>query len=112
MELPCITRFEQMLGLSLKQHHCGGVYVCCANGFWFSSHPGNFCFGKSACTLQFMRPVFLYFFQKFPKLGLAALAFSFRAVLFNLFVITEPLLYFSICHRIPINKNFKNTNYL
>jgi len=41
--------------------------ICCANGFQFSSHLGNFCFGSSGCTFQFMRPVFLYFFQKFPK---------------------------------------------
>jgi len=32
-----------------------------------------------------------------------------RPVLFNLFVILEPLIYFCVCHGTPINKNFKNT---
>ena len=33
-------------------------------------------------------------------------------VLFNLFVIVEPLLYFRIFHGTPINKNLNKTNYL
>jgi len=35
-----------------------------------------------------------------------------RPVLLNLFVIVEPPIYFRVSHRTPINKNFKNTNYL
>jgi len=35
-----------------------------------------------------------------------------KIVLFNLFVIVEPLIYFPVCHGTPINQNLKNTNYL
>ena len=35
-----------------------------------------------------------------------------RAVLFNLFVIVEPLMYFRVCHGIPTNKNLEITNSL
>jgi len=35
-----------------------------------------------------------------------------KTVLFNLFVIVEPLMYFRVCHGTPINKNLKSTNYL
>jgi len=30
-----------------------------------------------------------------------------KAVLFNLFVIVEPLIYFCVCHGTPISKNLK-----
>jgi len=33
-----------------------------------------------------------------------------KAVLFNLFAIVEPLIYFLVCHGTPINKNWKSTN--
>jgi len=33
------------------------------------------------------------------------------AVLFNLFVFVETLIYFRVCHETPMNKNIKNTNY-
>jgi len=32
-------------------------------------------------------------------------------VLFNLFLIVEPLIYFRVCHRTPLT-NLKSTNYL
>jgi len=35
-----------------------------------------------------------------------------RSVLFNLFVIMEPLIYSRVCRGTPINKNLKYTNYL
>ena len=35
-----------------------------------------------------------------------------RAVLFHLFVIVEPVIYFRVCHGILIDKNLKNLNYL
>ena len=35
-----------------------------------------------------------------------------RRVLFNLFVIAEPLMYFRVCHRTHTNKNLKITNCL
>jgi len=34
------------------------------------------------------------------------------SVLFNLFVVVEPLIYFRVCHGTPINKNLGNTDYL
>jgi len=34
------------------------------------------------------------------------------SVLFNLFVVVEPLIYFRVCHGTPINKNLENTDYL
>jgi len=34
------------------------------------------------------------------------------AVLFNLFVIVEPLIYFRVCQGTSVNKNLKDTNYL
>jgi len=34
-----------------------------------------------------------------------ALRSSANSVLFNLFVIVEPLIYFRVCHGTPINKN-------
>jgi len=37
---------------------------------------------------------------------------SYKSVLFNLFVIVEPLIYFRVCHGTPVNKTLKNTNYL
>ena len=35
-----------------------------------------------------------------------------RTVLFNLFVIAEPLMYFRVCHGTPTNKNLEITNCL
>ena len=35
-----------------------------------------------------------------------------RTVLFNLFVIAKPLIYFCVCHETPINKNLEITNCL
>ena len=35
-----------------------------------------------------------------------------RTVLFNLFVIVEPLMYFRVCHVTPTNKNLEITNCL
>ena len=35
-----------------------------------------------------------------------------RTVLFNLFVIAEPLMYFCVCHGTPTNKNLEITNCL
>ena len=35
-----------------------------------------------------------------------------RTVLFNLFVIEEPLMYFRVCHGTPTNKNLETTNCL
>ena len=35
-----------------------------------------------------------------------------RTVLFNLFVITKPLMYFRVCHETPTNKNLEITNCL
>ena len=35
-----------------------------------------------------------------------------ETVLFNLFVITEPLMYFRVCHGTPTNKNLEITNCL
>jgi len=73
-----------MLSLSLKQHHRGSVTdVCCANGFRFGSHLGDFYFGSGGCTFKLMGPLFLYFFQKFPNFSLQyyslRLGFCFRA---------------------------------
>jgi len=63
---------NKIFTLSLKQHqHCSiaDVFdVCCAAGFQFSSHLGNFRFGSSGCTFQFMRLLFL-FFQSFQTFG-------------------------------------------
>jgi len=50
-----------------------------------------------SCGLHFL---FLYLMERF------------RSVLFNLFVIVEPLIYFRVCHGTLINKNLKYTNYL
>ena len=38
--------------------------------------------------------------------------FECRIVLFNLFVIAEPLMYFRVCHGTPTNKNLEITNCL
>ena len=34
--------------------------------------------------------------------------FQFRTVLFNLFLVAEPLKHFYVCHGTPINKKLKN----
>jgi len=41
--------------------------VWCAKGFWFGFYLGDFRFGITVCTYQFMRPLFL-FFSKLSKL--------------------------------------------
>jgi len=60
-----------MFSLSLKQHQRHSIVdlfeVSYAKGFRFGSHLGDFHFSSSACTFQFMRPLFLLFFQKFPN---------------------------------------------
>jgi len=56
---------NKMLSLSLKQHRYHSVAdafkVCCANGFWFGFHLGNFHFNSSSCTFEFMGLLFLMF---------------------------------------------------
>jgi len=54
-----MTQFERNLfSLSLKQHRHRSIAdvfgVCCAEGFWFGSHLGDFQFGSSGCTFQFI----------------------------------------------------------
>jgi len=48
---------SQKLGMpTLKQQRCSVVHVfqvCCAKGFQFGSHLGDFRFGGSGCKLSF-----------------------------------------------------------
>jgi len=64
-----------MLSLSLKWHRCCSIAdtckVCCAKGFRFSSHLGDFHFDSNGCTFHsIIGPLFLYFFKTFQTIGL------------------------------------------
>ena len=88
----------------------------------------NFC-GSVACLLlhfivlrgQNLHLLLLLYLLRLRLLFQTTLCFFFsdvrtrvkcRTVLFNLFVIAEPLMYFRVCHGTPTNKNLEITNCL
>ena len=88
----------------------------------------NFC-GSVACLLlhfiifrkQKLHLLLLLYLLRLSLLFRTTLCFFFldirtrvkcRTVLFNLFVIAEPLMYFRVCHGTPTNQNLEITNCL
>jgi len=64
----------------------------------------------SACLSNFVQcfisPLNAFYLQ-YTLSTYATLTSAHKSVLFNLFVIVEPLTYLRVCHGIPINKNLK-----
>jgi len=83
---------NKMLSLSLKWlHHVSIAVAFVCQWFSFGSHLGNFPFGRKVCTLQFMGPLFLYFFQKFSK-------FRFRVYLLHLLCFYQACCTLIVCY--------------
>jgi len=76
IQLPGMTRFQMKRSVC----HSNGSDVVAdvfevwsAKGFRFGSHHGDFHFGSSGCTFQFMRLLFPFIFETFQTFGVGVM---------------------------------------